>query len=280
MKTVDFYSTQITRLILGDNPFNGHSYIPDEHPGDEMLDFYTADRVIQTLFEAEANGVNTYMALADPFIIRVLRQYRNEGGKMHIMFQSYPAVDLETNIWQMMACDPIAIYHQGGTFDLLCEEKKFDEVHRRLDMIKAAGVRMGLGTHVPETVLQAEREDWGADFYMACLYNARRTQRGQQSGFITGKPKQLVFYPEDPRYMYKAIRSVLKPCIAFKLFAGGQIFSGKKPEDLPGVTEAVFREVYSNIKPNDMACIGVFQKYEDQLKEDADIANKVLEETL
>ena len=25
--SVDFFGTQVTRLILGDNPFNGHSYI-------------------------------------------------------------------------------------------------------------------------------------------------------------------------------------------------------------------------------------------------------------
>jgi hypothetical protein len=40
--------------------------------------------------------------------------------------------------------------------------------------------------------------------------------------------------------------------------------------------EAVFRETYQNIKPTDIACVGVFQKYKDQLKENADIAAKVL----
>jgi hypothetical protein len=27
LATVDFFGSQISRLILGDNPFNGHSYI-------------------------------------------------------------------------------------------------------------------------------------------------------------------------------------------------------------------------------------------------------------
>ena len=275
--TVDFYGTLVTRLILGDNPFNGHSYITDVHSGDEMMDYYTANNIIKTLFAAEECGINTYMALADPFILRIIRQYRNEGGKMNIMFQSYPPVDLEINIRQMMACDPIAIYHQGGSFDLLVEENKIDTVHERLELIRNSGVKAGLATHVPEVLLRAETENWGIDFYMACLYNARRTQRGRQSGFITGKSKDdLVFFPDDPPIMYEAVRNVKKPCIVFKLFAGGQIFHGKPPAEVPVVIESVYTNVYENIKQNDMTCIGVFQKNKDELRENADIVRKVL----
>jgi hypothetical protein len=241
-----------------------------------MMDYYTANTVIETLFEAEENGVNTYMALADPFILRVIRQYRNEGGKMHILFQSYPAIELETNLWQMMACDPIGIYHQGGTLDLLCEEGKTEEILRRLELIRAAGVKVGMGTHVPETVLLAEKENWGADFYVTCLYNARRTQRGQQSGFITGKSKELVFYPEDPPYMYEAIKAVNKPCVAFKLFAGGQLFEGKTPEEIPGIVEETYRTVFESIKPSDMVCVGVYQKYSNQIKENCETVKNIL----
>jgi len=273
---VDFYGSAVTRLMLGDNPFNGHSYIHDIHSGDEMLDYYTAKRVLETLFLAEEYGINAYVALADPFILRVLRQYRNEGGKMQIIFQSYPPVDLQVNVHQMMALDPIGIYHQGGTFDLLVEEEKTEELLERLSWIRASGVKAGFGTHEPETILRAEQENWGVDFYMACLYNARRTQRGQQSGFITGKPKELVFYPGDPPLMYEVIRQVPKPCIAFKVFAGGQAFIGKAPEEIPGIVKTIYRDVFSNIKPGDTACVGIFQKEKDQLKESADAVKEVL----
>ena len=111
---------------------------------------------------------------------------------------------------------------------------------------------------------------------MTCLYNARRTQRGQQSGFITGKPKELVFYPQDPPLMFDAIKAVKKPCIAFKVFAGGQVFVGKSPEEIPVVAENVLKEAYDNIKPNDIVCIGVFQKEKDELKENVDIVKKIL----
>jgi hypothetical protein len=274
--TVDFFGRKVTRLILGDNPFNGHSYIEEIHSGDEMIDYYTADNCVKALFEAEENGINTYMALAEPFVLRVIRQYKNEGGKMNIMFQTYPALDLELNIQMMIKCDPIGIYHQGGTADLFCENGQTDVLRQRIKRIKDSGIPAGLGTHVPETVLQAEEEGWGADFYVACLYNARRTQRGQQSGFITGKPKTLVFYPEDRFLMFDVIKQVKKPFIAFKMFAGGQVFIGRKPEEILSVAEAFIKETYENIKPSDMAMVGVFQKYKNQIKENTNIVKEIL----
>jgi len=272
---VNFFGTQVTRLVLGDNPFNGHSYIPDIYSGDEMIDYYTADNCIKTLFEAEENGIDTYIALAEPFVLRVIRQYRNEGGKMKIIFQTYPAIELDVNLRMMEKCNPIAIYHQGGTADYMCEMEQVDLLCNRIKLIKDTGIPVGLGTHVPEVVIRAEEENWGVDFYMTCLYNARRTQRGQQSGFITGKPKYLVFYPEDRFLMFNVIKQVQKPCIAFKIFAGGQIFNNKTLEEIPSVVENAFRETFANIKPNDLACIGVFQKYKNQLKENINIAKEI-----
>jgi len=274
--TVGFFGVPVTRLTLGDNPFCGHSYVQSVHSGDEMMDYYTADNCVRTLFTAEEQGINTYIALADPFVLRVIRQYRNEGGTMNVLFQSYPAIDLEVNLRMMLQHQPIAIYHQGGTADLMVESDQVAQLRRRLALIRAAGVPVGLGTHEPGTVLRAEEEGWGADFYMTCLYNARKQQRGQQSGFITGKPKELVFYPDDRFLMFDVIRQVGKPCIAFKIFAGGQMFIGKTADQVRTAAEAAFRETYDHIKPGDLACIGVFQKHRNELREDAEIARKVL----
>ena len=95
---------------------------------------------------------------------------------------------------------------------------------------------------------------------MACLYNARRDNRGEESGFITGKSKHLKFYPEDRFKMFDVIKKVNKPVIAFKIFAGGQIFYNKNEEEIPIVAKKALQETYDNIKPIDIAYIGVFQK--------------------
>ncbi len=277
MKTVNFFGTQISRLILGDNPVNGHSYIESMVSGSEMMDYYTAENTLKLLRRAQELGVKTYMALANDFCMRVYRQFANEGGQMNLMFQTYPAMDLSTNITYMMRYSPKAIYHQGGTLDYMVETGDVQKVKDRIKQLKDTGVPVGMGTHVPEVVIRAEEEDWGADFYMTCLYNARRQQRGQQSGFITGKSKSLVFYPEDKYEMFKVVKQVKKPCLVFKMLAGGQVFYGHKPEEYEDIAREAFREVYENIKPTDAGVIGVYQKNTDQLEQDVRLINEILD---
>ena len=45
MNTVNFFGHQVSKLIIGDNPINGHSYIEDKIPGREMKEYYTAERI-------------------------------------------------------------------------------------------------------------------------------------------------------------------------------------------------------------------------------------------
>jgi hypothetical protein len=273
--TVDFFGTPVSRLFIGDNPVNGHSYIPDLCSGDEMMNYFTAENVVRAFFHAEKLGYTTCLPLATDFMFRVIRQYRNEGGKMNWIFQPYPCVPVEVNVRQMKGCDPIAVYHQGTTTDGLCEAGQVNVLCDNIKKLKDLGKPVGLGTHVPETILRAEEEDWGLDFYMACLHNSRK-RSPEASSFITGKAKHLKFFMEDREPMFKVIRQVRKPCIAFKLLAGGQMFYGKKPEEIPGVVEAAFRETFANIKPTDLATIGFFQRDKDQLAENARLAAKVL----
>ena len=275
--TVDFFGTQVSRLFIGDNPINGHSYIPEIHSGGEMMDYFTAQNVVKALFEAEKLGFTTCLPLANDFMLRVIRQYRNEGGKINWIFQPYPAVDIAVNVRQMMACDPVATYHQGTTTDGLCEAGKTEVLLDNIKKLKACGKPVGLGTHVPETILRSEDEDWGVDFYMACLHNTRK-RGGEPSSFITGKAKHLKFFIEDRQEMFEVIRQVAKPCIAFKVLAGGQLFYGKTSAEIPGTVEAAFRETFTNIKPTDLATVGFFQRDKDQLRENAEIARRVLAE--
>ena len=276
MKTVSFFGHEVTRLILGDNPFNGHSYIQDEISGEEMKTYYTQEKILETLFEAESLGLNTIMPLACPKMLEVLTEYRNKGGVMKIIFQPYPAEPVEENLEKMLNHKPIAIYHQGTTTDYLNETDQAKVIKKNIEIYKSAGIPVGLGSHVPETILQAETEDWGADFYVTCLYNARKNHRFEQSGFITGKSKaDLIFYPEDRFLMYEVIKKISKPCIVYKIFAGGQIFSGKPEAQHKSIAESMLREVYAGIKANDIGAVGVFQRDKKLLKLNVDLTEKI-----
>ena len=172
--TVDFFGTPVSRLFLGDNPVNGHSYIPEVCSGEEMMNYFTAQRVVEALFEAEKLGYTTCLPLANDFMLRVIRQYRNEGGKINWIFQPYPAIPVEVNVRMMMACNPIATYHQGTTTDGLCEAGKVDVLRDNIKKLKALGKPVGLGTHVPETILRSEDEDWGVDSTWPACHTRKR----------------------------------------------------------------------------------------------------------
>ena len=275
--TVDFFGTQVTRMIIGDNPVNGHSYIQDQISGAEMSDYYTQSRVVELLFEVVEAGYNTILPIACPKTFGILREFRSKGGKINIIFQPYPRTPLADNIEEMREFDPIATYHQGSVADFLIETGDEKTLFENLEILKKSGLPIGYASHDPGVVLRAEEENWGMDFYMTCLYNMRRNRKGQQSGFITGETKAGVVYgPEDRLEMLEVIKKVNKPCIAYKLLAGGQTLIGQDPEQREATIRRLFKETYDNIKSTDIACIAVFQRDTDQLAQDTRILKEIL----
>ncbi|MBQ9131419.1 MAG: hypothetical protein IJX62_02965 [Clostridia bacterium] len=272
MKNVDFFGNQISKLIVGDNPINGHSYIEDTCTGAEMVEYYTAENIKKALFHMEECGYNAMLPLANPYIIRILNEYRRAGGKMKFIFQPYMPMRQEVSMRDMMKLDAIGVYHQGTTTDYLYETNQCDKIIALIEQYHTMGIPVGLGTHYPEVIEKSEREGWNVDFYVACLQNARRNREGEQSGFLTGKTKKhLVFYPEDRPVMLDTLKKIKKPIIAFKIFAGGQIFEWKQDRDKSQIIKNAYDEVFSALKPNDLAAIGVFQRDQDQIKQNADL---------
>ena len=105
-----FFGHKVSKLIVGDNPFNGHSYIPDYVNGKEMTDYSTEEKILEAMFRMEELGINTMLPLADPYIIRILQHYRSNGGKMNFIFQPYGPMNVDTSIMQMLSVNPIGVY--------------------------------------------------------------------------------------------------------------------------------------------------------------------------
>lgn len=279
ISTVSFFGHTVSKLIIGDNPINGHSYIEDKTPGADMKRWYTAEKIKEALFKMEEMGFNTMLPLADPYIIRILAEYRAAGGKMQFIFQPYMPMDQDVSMKQMMELEPIGIYHQGTTTDYLYETGQCDKILAMIEKYHTMGIPVGLGTHRPDVIEKSEKEGWNVDFYCACMQNARKNREGEQSGFITGKTKaHLIFYPEDRSVMLSSLQKVTKPVIAYKLFAGGQMFLNKTEEEIRAAIKGAYDEVFSALKPNDLGAIGVFQRDKDQIKEDAELYREWYEE--
>ena len=285
MHYVDFFGHKISKLICGDNPFNGHSYITEFVSKEEMIDYHTEERILEAMQEMEDLGVNTLLPLADPYIIRILQHYRAGGGKMNFIFQTYSPMMLSlesasVSVRQMLSVEPVGIYLSGTYTDLCLETDTMPKLYEMLKHLRSFGFTLGLGTHYPEIVELAEKENWDVDFYMACMYNLRRGREGEESGFITGKSKKLLrkIIPGDREIMLNVLKKVQKPVIAYKIFAGGQMLVEREEADRRARIKDAYDTVFSALKPNDFGVVGVFQKYHDQIREDVEVLNAWYEE--
>ena len=281
MINVDFFGHKVSKLIVGDNPFNGHSYINQFFPKEEMLDYHTEEKILEAKHRMEELGVNTMLPLADPYIIRILQRYRRNGGKMNFIFQTYSPMVMskdvaEVSIRLMTSVEPIGMYLSGTYCDMRYDLDTCGDILDMVQLLRSGGVPVGIGTHYPAIIEKSEAEGWDIDFYMACMYNARRGREFQESGFITGNSKSgvLNFQPEDRAVMLDALKNVQKPIIAFKLFAGGQMLVEKEDAERRNLIKDTYRTVFSSLKENDLGVVGVFQKYHDQIKENVDVFNE------
>ena len=270
MRTVDFFGTNISRLVVGGNPFSGFSYIHNKISGDSMMDYYTAEKVVSALKYAETLGYNAFIATTDDFTRRYYRQYRNEGGTLKWIAQTHVPLDMRANVNNAIDGGAIAIFHQGTSGDDLFERKQIETMRNNLEEIRRADVPVGIATHIPGHIDIAENE-FKVDFYMTCLHNMRRDNEGRVSSSISGlKNEPHTFVYEDRAQMFQKIKVLDKPCIAYKILAGGNYAFNR--EDL----KKCFVETYAGIKPNDLVTVGVFQRDGDQLKENALLLEEVL----
>jgi len=58
LPTVDFCGLQVTRLLVGANPFGGFSHQTPERDA-EMVAYHTPERIRETWNRAEVAGINT-----------------------------------------------------------------------------------------------------------------------------------------------------------------------------------------------------------------------------
>ena len=268
LKTIKLGETDVTRLIVGGNTFSGNSHVNSE-TDEEMRDYFTTQRVKDTLAACLKNGINTAQMRADQHIARILREFRLEGNQIHWIAQSASEMSsFEGNINSILYYDPISIYLHGSITDELYKEGNIREIKNRLEILRRTGKPAGLCSHMPEILLRAEEENWGADWYMCCVYNLSRMDR--VSSDITGIANfDEPFFDEDIPVMYKTIQQLPKTCMAFKILGSTRRCGS------PGEVENAFKEAFDNIKPTDGVIVGMFPKYSDQVKENCDIVRKI-----
>jgi hypothetical protein len=259
LPTIKLGEKNITRLIMGGNPLRGNSHFSAEMDK-EMLNYYTTEKVVETLHSCEKAGINTLQARGDYIILQWLEIFRREGGNLLWIAQTASEMhDIFQNIRVCAAAGAFAIYHHGTRTDNLWHEGKIDMVKDYLSCIRDTGALVGLGTHNPEIIEYVEDRDWDVDFYMACFYNLSRAPR--ESAIVSGRAAHETekFFDEDREKMCAVIRKTAKPCLAFKILAACRKCSTQES------VEEAFRYAFANIKPIDAVVVGMFPKYIDQI---------------
>ncbi len=261
LPTIKLGDLPVSRLIIGGNPFSGNSHI-SRQLDEEMVDYFTSERIKKTLARAVECGINTAQLRADAHIARLIREFRSEGGKINWIAQSAPEMaslaGSVRNLMKQLQYAPDAIYLQGTVTDALYKAGQQKKIRQNLAVLRQSGLPTGLGSHMPEVISQAEEEGWDLDFYVCSVYNLSRIERVSSS--ITGRSNEAEpFFPEDIPVMYQVIRSVQKPCLAFKILGAGRRCQSQ------ATVEAAFQEAFANIKPTDAVVVGVYPKEIDQL---------------
>ena len=118
LPTVPFGAVEVTRLIVGGNPFCGNSHV-DEAMSRDMREYNTAERVVDTLHACRAAGINTIQARGDYHrVLHWLELFRRDGGDLHWIAQTASEMhDVFQNIRVLAAAGAMAVYHHGTRTD-------------------------------------------------------------------------------------------------------------------------------------------------------------------
>ena len=242
---------QVSGLCIGGNPFSGFSHQSPERT-QEMLEYYTPERIRETLRIAEGHGINTFFGRTDDHILGILREYWDEGGRIQWFAQVSPESD-RPDSWKewldrAVGWGAAAAYIHGGVVDFWYANQRFDDLREALQRMRGHSVVAGFAAHKPDAHAWI-RDHLEVDFQMCSYYNP--TDRSQHAGHISVDEK---WSDEDRERMLAVISTIDRPVVHYKVFAGGN-----KP------VRPAFEIMGRNMRADDVACVGFFLKDDPEM---------------
>ncbi len=231
MPKIRLGTLEVSRLILGSNPFFGFSHGNPQATPKEMTEYYTPKQIKAVLDEAAGQGITAVWVPCYDHWIRIWREYQDEGGKLKIWIAQPDRSPMEKEIAKAAAHGAKAICVQGEHVDSQFAAGKFDVLRKWLEQIKSFDLPAGLATHRPQTHLVVEDKKLPTDFYHQCVYQPENySQQCLEQALAT-------------------IAKLEKPVVAYKVLGAGRIMP---KEALP--------RLFERIRPKDGLCVGVFPK--------------------
>ncbi|HMN59011.1 MAG TPA: hypothetical protein PJ988_01530 [Anaerolinea sp.] len=245
----------LPRLIVGSNWFLGYSHT--SLAKDKFIkDFQTREKISGILSVFLKHGVDAVMGPVNPLLETAIREAEQKSGQAIIRIytpwfnivdggpeENEPEVVMDQCMqYGATFCMP----HQAVTDALLDRMNgEIREIGKYTRMIRERGMIPGLSTHMPESVIIADKTGADVESYIQ-IYNA--------AGFLM---------QVEADWVMNVIRSAAKPVMTIKPLAAGRL--------LPVVGLAF---VWNTIRPIDMVTIGTTTP--DEAKEVIDISLDLL----
>lgn len=245
LPTVRLGNLEVSRFILGSNPFWGYSH-KSKALDEEMKRFHTDERIMQILDEAAECGVTTLASPPDERWIRLWARYLDRGGRLKIWIsQCHGNPDqMISEIDRSVKAGAKAVFIQGARVEEQYNAGQFDTLRSWVERVKDAGLPAGCAAHDPTIHPELERRKFPTDFYYQCFYYVSRSED----------------YPAAERE--RAVATVLKidkPVIAYKILAAGRLPASEG-----------FEYAFNHIRRKDGVCVGIYaQKAIDQIRQNA-----------
>jgi len=227
----------ISRLILGGNLIGGYAHSRDLLYVSRLLRAYnTESKIFETLALAERCGVT--MIQLNPGCLDFVERYRKErGGTIQVMVcvdadPTNPS-QVRDQVQELVGRGAQALYTHGERTDRCVMNGNIDAVGRLVELIKAAGVPAGIGSHSLQTPIASQRHQLNPDFYVKTLHpdsywSATPPDEREEWCWYKGSSQHHDRYHDnifclDPRKTVEFMQTVAKPWFAFKVMAAGAL---------------------------------------------------------
>jgi hypothetical protein len=225
-ETISLGGFEVSRLILGSNPFWGFWHGNPQKPKD-----YTKEGRFAVMDAAAAQGITAIWVPAYKEWISMWSEYKDHGGRLETWIgqpDGYNGVTVEEQITACAKNGGKAVCIQGMNVDEAIEKKDYEKLKRWIGMIKDYGLPAGLASHNPESIIKLEESALPVEYYHLTL----------------GVPDTFESTARDRTL--KTVSQIDKPMVVFKVFGAGRF-----------TPEAALPFVMKAIRRKDGLCVGV-----------------------
>jgi uncharacterized membrane protein YphA (DoxX/SURF4 family) len=247
---------ELSRIIPGGNLVSGFAHARDLiYVSPLIKNYFTDEKVIETLWLYEACGINTTIMRCDEQTIRILQKFWSRGGKIQWLAQTYPKKEDISNVKLAIDNGAVGTFVMGNIADKYVLDNELEHIVKPVEFIRSQGLIAGVAGHSIKTPMACVENKIETDFFMKTFHhnNYWSTQpeenRGEFNPIKPEGPTRFDYHDniwcasaEDTAGFFKNCKT---PWIAYKVLAAGAI----KPED--GIKFAFENGA-------DFTCVGMF----------------------